>query len=197
MAPGCGRGSGANTSSSSGHGRMRRNDGRRKDRGPRGRGSGEPISRTADGRIRNQSGFGILATDVSPPNPRARPRSLSPLREVSEEDETTPPSAPPTPVCSPPEAPPIPTILDVERTTDVLTQVDTTSSPSTDTTPPPILQDLLDDLTDPSLENVRAMFTAVASTLDRDLALHAEDRQRLEAQEKNLANLRMQCESEP
>ena len=41
------------------------------------------------------------------------------------------------------------------------------------------------------------MFTVVTSTLDRDLALHAEDRQRLEAQEENLANLRRQCESEP
>ena len=41
------------------------------------------------------------------------------------------------------------------------------------------------------------MFTAVASILDRDLVLHAEDRHRLEAQEENLANLRMQCESEP
>ena len=39
------------------------------------------------------------------------------------------------------------------------------------------LQDLLNDLNDHSLENIRTMFTAVASTLDRDLSLHTEDRQ--------------------
>ena len=80
---------------------------------------------------------------------------------------------------------------------DVLTQVDTTSSPSTSTPPPLSLQDPLDDLNDSSLENIRAIFTAVASTLDRDLVLHTEDHKRLEVQEDNFANLRNQCESEP
>ena len=78
-----------------------------------------------------------------------------------------------------------------------LTQVDIILIPSTGTLPPPGLQDLLDDLNEPSLENVRAMFTAAASTLDRDLALHYEERQWLKVQYENLANLRKQCESEP